>query len=311
MSGTKWSRIELEREHKARQEALAGIRELAAQIESLKQNIRAAMAQMTDGVRKSFSKETEKARLFLQGPVGKVSPEMDSRALTRLVTELEGVKREGMDVLSVLIDIKEVRREARARSLLGELEILKAELGGIMPFVSKWKSIEMSGLKKALDAALAMVEEENFADAEESLTTLRAELTRIRDEVTSLEEQDNRRGYVLQCLRKVCRDMGWDETMEPHLEGDTPDSDLLYEVNTYSSGKMLFRLTLEGIHVNAPITTEGNMCYRQFDDLSHKLKTWGVMTKFERVESADDEPKLMQKGELDFPDEAIGMVREA
>ena len=311
MSGTKYSKIQLERERKARQEALGRIRELSALIQAQKENIRAVISQLSEGVRESFSSEMERARLFLDRSVQEASHEMNSGELNRLVTKLEEMSKEGVEVLSLLINIKEVRREQRARSLIGELEILKAEFGGVRSLASKWKSTEVSRLGNAFEEALSMIEKEDFADAERRITTLRRELAQLKEEVTTLEEQDNQRWYVLGFLRKVCRDMGWDETKEPHLEGESPDSALLLEVDTYSSGKMLFRLTLEGINVNSPITNEGNMCYRQFNDLSEKLKTFGVITKFERVQPPDDEPRLIRKGELDLPDERIEIEKEA
>jgi hypothetical protein len=303
MSGTKYSQIQIEREQKLRQEALGRIRELSALIQAQKENIRAVIAQLSEGVKESFSNEIERARLFLDKSVQESTNEMNSGELNRLVTKLEEMSKEGVEVLSLLIDIKEVRREQRAKRLIGELEILKAEFGGLMPLARKWKATEVSRLVNAFDETLSMIEKENFSDAERKITNLRGDFARLKGEVTTLEEQDNQRRYVLECLRKVCMDMGWDETMEPHLEGESPDSALLFEVDTYSSGKMLFRLTLEGINVNSPITNEGNKCYRQFNDLSEKLKTFGVITKFERVQPPDEEPKLIRKGELDLPNE--------
>ena len=66
--------------------------------------------------------------------------------------------------------------------------------------------------------------------------------------------------------------------------------------------------------VNSPYDSENNFCLTQFngkDGVSERLRKFGIQTKFESVAPPEEEPQLLQRGELDLPDEGIELVTEA
>jgi len=312
MSGLKYSKIELEKERKAYQEALAKINSLLGNIDGIRERINTILDDIPQGVKESFPEEIQRVRIWQARGIPSISEGMSSNELNRIAESLKGINDEGNEVLSLLIDVKEKRREEKARRLIAKLEGLRAEASGIKPFLNKWRPGGYENITNTLNRLPTMIENGEFVEVEGKLNQSVETLTQLKKEVTTLEEQDTTRRYVLEALRKVCKEMGWDETKEPILEEkDNPGSPLLYEVDTYYAGKVVFHLTLEGIKVDSQIPYEKGGCYKEFDNFSERLKRFGVTTKFERIEAPDEEPKLIQRGELDLPDEGIEMEMEA
>jgi len=312
MSGLKYSKIELERERKAYQEAINRVTVIASSIEGLKEKIRTILNEIPVGVKDSFPQEIQKINNWQSKNLPTASKDMNSNQLNELAEELQRIKENGQETLHLLIEIKENRREAKARKLIERLERIKAELDGIQPLLNKWRQGAYGNIMSSLNRLPSIIETGGFIEVERELINAEDILTESRHEVSSLEAQDNQRRYVLEALRDVCKkEMGWREEKEPALEDDNnPDSPLIYEVETYYAGKITFRLTLEGIDLHSEIPTEGGICYKEVNNLSERLKQFGIDTKFEPIKPPDEEPKLKQKGELDLPDEAREIERE-
>jgi hypothetical protein len=312
MSGLKCSKIQLEKERKACQEALGRISIVTGSIEGLREKVRAILNKIPVGVKESFPEESQKIKGWLSKEIPAPSKGMNSTQLNKLAEELQRMNKKGQEALHLLIEIKEVRREARARELIEKLERLRAELEGTQRLLNKWRPGEYENIISSLDKLPSIIESGEFVEVERELNQSEKTLIQLRQEVTSLEDQDTQRRYVLKALRDVCKEeMGWGEEKEPALkDSSNPGSPLIYEVETYYAGKISFRLTLEEINVHSPISTEEGLCYKEFDNLSERLKRFGVITKFERIEVPDEEPKLIQRGELDLPDEAIEIEKE-
>lgn len=312
MSGLKYSEIELEKETKACQKALSQISVLEANILSMREKVKALLCQLPDGVKDSFSGEIQKVKAWQAKNLHGYSERMNSAKLEKIVKGLQDLDDQGReDALKTLIEIKEIKRDKKARELIGRQEVLRTDLNGMKKFINKWKPREYEKVKNRFNALSAMIEKGDFVEAEGHLNRERDKITRLNSDCVKLDAQDMQRRYVLKALRKVCKEMGWGEEAEPRLEEEhNPGSSILYEVETYSSGKMTFLLSLEEIRADSPITSENRVCYKEFDNLSDRLKKFGVKTKFERIESSD-EPELLQRGELDLPDEGIeiGMER--
>jgi hypothetical protein len=311
MSGIKYSQIELERERKACQETLGQIMTLSAHITALREKTKAMLGQIPDGVKDSFPGEIQQVRLWHAMGLPGYSEKMNSTELDESAGSYRKIDARGRDALSTLIEIKEVKREAKAKELIKSWEALHSELNAINTRLNKWRPGEHDTITKALNRLSPKIEKGDFVDVEDSLGQASRNITRFGSEVATLEAQDSERRYVLEALREVCKEMGWGEEGEPGLEDkDNPASPIFYEVETYSAGKMSFSLTLEGITADSPISSEKGLCYKEFDNLSGKLRRFGVKTKFERVGAPDEEPKLIQRGELDIPDEGIELEME-
>lgn len=303
MSGLKYSRIELEKEKKARQEALARIKELQSTIAAIREKMASLLTQIPEGVKKAFTKEVASVKGWQSQALPAPSDEMNSSQLKTKQAKLQQIIETGEQLLFQLLDIKERRREEKARALIKDVDQLDTKLKSSEILIKKWMPGEFEKYQDSLNQLIQLIDRGDFIDAETKIQAVQKEIDVLKNSVETLEYQNNQRHIVLDALRKVCKDMGWAETSEPHLEDPKNlSSPLIFEVNTYSSGKMKFYLTLTEIRVDSPFSTTDNFCIRQFDNVSEKLKNFGVNTKFERVDQPDEEPKLIQRGELGLPD---------
>lgn len=306
MSGVKYSQIQWEREQQARQQALGQIMLLQSIIGQLQSQIESKMAATPQGLKDSFPQEFQSILKWMEIEMPHWSPEMDSIYLNNTVSQLEECCQKGREMLNLLIDVTEARREAMSRELLGKVVELQANLEAIRLLMEKWlpdSHLEVSGQIQQL---LLLIDTGELARAEAEWRKLYEVFVRHQKTVTSLEAQDQDRRYVLIALRKVCQEMGWGEVREPVLQNpQQPGSPIIYEVNTYSAGKIVFCLSLEGLQADSHIPLANKACYREFDNLSEKLKKFGLATKFERLTPPDDDPNQIRKGELDLPDEGM------
>jgi len=304
MSGIKYSQIQFEREKSACQEALGKINALRSSIEGRKENVENVLDQIPDGVKDSFINEIKMAKNWLIMNISPPSEGMNSTILNNHVKQLHEIMKKGEEVIHNLIEIKEVRREAKARELIGKMETLKSDINGLDNSLNRWRPERYRNLQNSLNNLSLMIDKGDFIEVESGLNDVSGALKNLEQEVTILDTQDKNRLYVLGALRSVCREMGWSEEKEPGLENkDNPASTVLYEVDTYSAGKIVFRLTLDGINVSSQISK--NTCYRQFDSLSEKLRKFSIITKFRPPGAVDEKPVLKQAGELNQPDDGI------
>jgi len=311
MSGVKYSRIQLEREQKARQEARNRINQLTANIRAFQQQINTLLAAIPQGVRDSFPQEIRRVLAWQGVAIPALSSEMNSMQLNAIADRLQQQQEEGRACLTLSVEVKEKRREAKARALAGRLEVLKGETAGMEDLLNRWRPGSFADLSQGLDALYTPIETGVFVEVEKQLGQVGDRLRQLQQEVTILQAQDEQRAKVLSALQEVCREMGWGEERAPALEDEqNPASPIRFDVDTYSAGIMTFRLTLEGIKVDSPITREGAACYAEFNNFSERLKKFGVLTKFESLETPEEPPRLMEKGELDLPDEGISQAME-
>jgi len=319
MSGVKCSTIRLEPERKACQEALSKISTFLSSNQALRERMDVLLKEIPEGVKQSFHGGINKAKNWQTIDTPTHSTGMNSNELNIIATKLQSINDAGKEVIQQLVEIKEVRREAKAKELIGNIETVKSDLAGIETLLNKWVPGKSESISNVLNGLYSEVEKGDFPTVEKETNSTKITITKLGQEVTSLQQQDDQRSYVLESLRSVCKEMGWKEEGEPKLqERNNPASPILHEVNTYSAGKIKFQLSLEGIRLESDIpqgkdtcSREKDPCYKEFDNLSDRLKKFGVVTKFERLEAPEEEPRLIQKGELDLPDEAIEMSREA
>jgi hypothetical protein len=302
MSGVKYTRFELEQEQRARQMALGDLRRQTSVIRETKNRIQDVLSSLPDGVKECFATETDQAGIWLRRNLQAGDSASSSSTLRAKAEECRQMADEGARIFEDLVAIVEHRRDERAREILGQGTALHIHLDGEKELIDKWRPGYHSSLSEKINALFSEIDKGNFKSTEQQLPSLQQEIDRVAAKATTLEHQDQERRYVLGALQEVCAEMGWKVVHVPTLEEpEKPGSDLIFKVNTYTSGKMEFRLSLEGITVDSPVTHVGRVCHHDFGNVSDKLRNLGVKTAFEQVDPPADEPKLVAKGALPQP----------
>ena len=310
MSGVKYSKVQIEAERKAKKEALSKITSLSNSIEVLRERVKSLIKEIPEGVKSSFPEEMRIVKLWLEEKLPEYSEKMNSTELNSIAEKFGQIESNGKEALKKLIEVKEVKRDEKARALLSEIEVLNGKLKSMEGLMNKWKPGESERFRQIVEVLPQRVEAGDFVEVETKLKSLGTELNNLTQELTTLQSQDEQRWYVLEALRKVCKDeLSWGEEKEPALEDKTnPASPIVYKVDTYT-GKVTFYLRLEDIKVDSEISSGENLCYREFDNLSEQLKKFGITTKF-RPETFSDEPVIIRKGEMDLPDGDTEVIQE-
>ena len=315
MSGLKYSRIELEREQKARQEARAGIDRVGCELNGMGMRIREMLASIPRGVQDSFPGEMEKVKNWQREVEKAPRPEdgMTSQELNEVLKELNSISSRGTRALRILTDVQETKRDAKAREIIGEIELLKGSISGAKEKMDLWKPDLVRQYLSEAVAIVPLVEEGEFVRAQAALRQLKDRFERSKRDIFDREARHQERLYVMNALKDVCRTLGFGEEEDAHLENDSDrGSPLIYKVDTYDEGLITFKLTLDGIEAQSAISTR--LCMKEFNNLSEQLsEKFGVKTRFKVVTPLDDGPELLQKGELDLPDggEEVEMEHEA
>ena len=308
MSGLKYSRITLEKERRARREALAKIESIRRSVDEFRKKVESLLGTIPDGVKQSFQQEVDKVKSWMSEGLPAAEDSMDSSKLNHIAEVALRMEKAGKEALSVLIDIREVRREKRERELIQKLQKSDAETRALGAILAKWRPRQYEDVSAELDKLSQTIERGEFIAAEREMTLLHEVASRLGDETAALESLDNQRSVVLEALEKACGAMGWRGTRK---ERDAnPEGPVLYEVNTFSAGKIVFRLFLDGIEVQSPITNKEDRCRKEFGAISEQLKRYGVITKFEHPGGSDEDPRKVQRGELDLPDEGMEAEQE-
>lgn len=331
MSGTKYSDIQLEQERKARYEAAGRGERFWAEIGEYRAKIEDLLNGIPMGVAGAFPDDIVRVRDWLrwrgfpsafrqtisQFFTTHMGFESDRKTFVRnmalsadlnlIVNTLQAHRDAGQACLNSLIEIKEVRRDARARELLTGIERIRIETRGNAATLERWFSDAQGELLHHLESCQSQIEHGELVETARQLESLAATAQQRHDQARALQQQDEQRRYVLQSLREVCHEMGWGDVGEPALEDhNNPGSVLVYKTDTYASGIITFRLSLEGIQLLSPISSEGATCHREFAGVSERLKKFGVTTKFESRQGVEDLPEDRARGELDLPDEGRG-----
>lgn len=308
MSGVKYSTFEIQKEVKERQSCISKLNELKGNINSIRENINKLLTTVTEGVKKSFSSDIEYVQRLMKDKLIDFNENMTSSQLKNIISEYEKIKEKIENALSMLVEIIEVKKDKRAKELIKRFEILKSEISGLTSLFTKWKNEEYENIKKGYEVILSLLNKEDFLDSEKKLNDLETYTNNLKHEIYVLEEKDNQRQYVFAALRKVCKEMGWEEIEIKNQEH--PKDPIIFKVNTFSSGTITFYLSLDLIKVDSCISKDDGTCIKEFNNVSEKLKKFGVGTKFQ-IEGEDSEPKLIQKGEIDIPDSDFEKEMEA
>ena len=303
MSGVKYSQIEIERERKARQDARQEIERLSGRFAATGSRIREIMAGMGEQLLSSFPEVQDMAASWEKIDLPEPAKGMDSGELQEVAGKISDHCEQAEDLLQKLVAIREHGRDAKAGELAARVEMLRNRLAGMAPLLDKWRPGAREDSGKQLDGCARGIDRDEFITVGESCDRLETGFDTMERDVSSLESRDRQRQVVLEALQEVCGEMGWEIDEPPHLENpDDPASSCLFTVDTFSAGRMSFRLSLDGIQVDSPFSGQGRQCYSQFDAFSERLKQHGVKTSFKKVDGDDDIPEDRTSDALDLDD---------
>jgi len=157
-----------------------------------------------------------------------------------------------------------------------------------------WFEGETQKIDKEFDNLKKVLVQGKYSDLSKSLTQMQIRIDMKTKEAHELEEEDQKRQYVLESLKKVCESMGFEE-VEQSVEGVGKESRIKYTVDTFSQGNITFYLSLKEIQADSVISDK--KCMSEFDKVSETLReNFGVQTKFKRVSEVPG-PTKIRKGE--------------
>jgi len=303
MSGVKYSEIELAKERQAQEKARERIGRLNKEYKSVSAGIERLLAELGSQVVKSFSEISRQVSSWRSFSLPMPGKGMNSDELNSIADRISDLCKQAGELQRSLIYLKEQGRDERARELYGRIEQNRNRVNGLADLLNKWRKGESEKCMARLDKFSNEIEQGQFVDVEQGLNTFESGFSKLDQAVSELEMQDMQRHVVLDALIDVCSEMGWEIEDEPVLKRkNDPASDILFSVDTFSAGKMAFCLSLQGIRVDAPFSTEGRLCYRQFDDFSDRLKKYGIKTNFKKIDGPDDLPEDRVSDALDIED---------
>ncbi|MBE2899478.1 hypothetical protein DNK57_01350 [Methanothermobacter thermautotrophicus] len=205
--------------------------------------------------------------------------------------------------------IQEAESMSKEAELMAELERIDAEFKGAGDLLGKWKSSDSDKFMEKMGDVLDAVKRGDLGVAENRVAGLEDELKGLIEEAEKLESSDRMRRHVLSSVKEVAKRMGWKEVSEAYLEDDKdPASPLIYELKSYSAGKMRFSLTMDKIEVDSPFSGEDGACYEQFDSFSEKLAEYGIKTKFEGEGRVHRKPILKEKKARNLPKNQVRRI---
>lgn len=313
MSGVKYSQVEIEQIRKAHQEALQKVSGLQSTIGSLFNQAEELLAAIPQGVKQAFSGDIAQVKSLLSDSSPSYSSALGSPALNDVSNRMSNIIESRRKAIRLLCNVREEKREQKARELFASTEELRGEWRGISVLLDKWQPGEISSQVSNIQGVDDRISNGDFVSVDKVLSQSRGNLENLSMKVNALEAQDQERRFVLGALRDVCNDMGWKEVGNSELQIETsPESPIVAKYNTYSDGIIEFILRMDGIETHSDISNEKHGCYKQFDSISEKLKNFGVTTRFRHKGDEDVTPVDKCKGELDEPHgaETVGVMHK-
>lgn len=314
MSGINYSRVEIEKMRKAHQEALQKVFMLKSTIDSLSNQAESLLAGIPQGVKQAFHGDIEQIKKLLSNSAPNFTSSQATSFLNDIERSMNTILESRRKAIRLLCNVREEKREQKARELFAAVEEIKGEWDGMSGLLDKWRPGELSSQVSRFYGVDEQIAKGDFVAVNNTLSLSRDNLKRFSGQVSALETQDQERRFVLGALRDVCvNDMGWKEVGVSVLKIESnPESPIIAKFNTYSDGIIEFVLRMDGIESHSDFSNEKHGCYKQFDSISEKLKSFGVTTRFRHKGDEDEDPRLIRKGELDEPHgaEVVGVMHK-
>lgn len=304
MSGIKYSNYQFAQATARRLELLRDLQNVKSQQDVLRNQISRLLKEAGDGLKKTFASDVTKAQKWIDQPQTEPTPldyGTDNALLTRSLKDKRAEVVEGNRILSTITTAFTDKADALSAKHSKTIVKLQSVFYGSKELFNTWNDqVFSSHCENTLTEFSKLLQAKNFPELDKKATSFSIELNKKAQDINTLEDQHQKRLYLLSALRKVCLDMGFRETGEPEYE--TPkmrSARIVYNVDTIDRGPISFYLALDGIQTESAIAD--NYCFEEFEKLSTQLEDkFGVQTQFE-TKSADQPKKLRHKGEKDEP----------
>lgn len=292
----------------ALKDAITDVTEKDKEVKSLRQEI------------ENIRKEINTDQIVAKDEAVKVAFNVLLDRLTANDKNLDSKKYEGMrtglsEMRNHLHHLKQV--DDKITDIAKEIERITVSLLTNEQVLKKWMTKDhntMQAEKEVLNDKISLirtaVKKGARLDAAE-MTGLHDQAQRLADKIVVIskaaldkEALDQKRNYLIDSLRKVCKKLGFDEKGQVSLstEGDYTSSQL-QKYDTLTQGMMVFRFGLDG-RVESSTGISHEECGDMYEKISEELKDeYGVQTSFYLANS--DEPLKMTKTEKDLPRASI------
>ncbi|MCS7305546.1 MAG: hypothetical protein NZ602_10625 [Thermoguttaceae bacterium] len=313
MSGEKYTQLRLTREREQKLEAMQKIRQLIDTVKGVGKLLETMLAQASPGLKQTFSQETQAAmawakQIDLSFAEGLSTDESLDR-FQQVQERLARLSSEGRRLQEQLQVAYTQKADQLGRRLSQQLAELEGDFQAHRQLLARWCGQEaVSHWENQLAQAHCQLQAEQYGQLEPHLNTLRNQIQQAAQTAHQRESQHQKRLYVLQALRQVCQSLGFQEIDGPRYEAaEDQSSRILLQVDTFDRGTIQFFLGLDTLHTLSDMA-EGH-CFEQFDQLSKYLEEqFGVHTEFRYLDGSRP-PKLIRKGERDFPSDTTGQLR--
>jgi hypothetical protein len=303
MSGRKESDIRLKLEKEEKLKSIHKIKDLRKRLIGLSNILKNTLQVTPQGVKTTFEKEVAVALSWIQQAermkMDELTLDLTQEKLNTELSSLEKQFSNGQSTLITLVTNFTQKADKMEKFLYSDLSRIQYTYAGGQESIKTWfETASASQIEISINKVEALLRQKQLSQASHSLAEIESTINSRIQEARDLEYKHQKRIYVLGALRQVCTEMGFGES-EPRFEKPGNRNRIIYEIDTYSQGKIVFFLTLDGISSDSEIVK--SHCLDEFDRLSASLEEeFGVETKFRVVGEAPPE-RGKHKGAKDQP----------
>jgi hypothetical protein len=304
MSGLKESEIALKKEKEEKIKSINKITEMRGKLAGISTIMKNTLQNAPQGVKTTFEKDVDASlswiRQFERSDKEKYTLDANQEKLNSVLLSLENQLNNGQNIFAALTTSLTQKANVLEKSLYIGLDQLRCTYTGYQEIMKTWfEDDTVKGIEASIDKIGGVLRQKQFSQAESFMAEIVSTIKSRVDEAKELEYKHQKRMYVLKALRQVCTEMGFEDS-EPSFEKPGNRNRIIYEVDTFSQGKLRFYLTLDGISSHSGIIE--SKCLDEFDKLSTSLEEeFGVKTKFKVTGEAPME-RLIHKGEINEPE---------
>jgi len=304
MSGLKYTKVDIERSRQQKIERFRDVAKANQQVKGIAAKINDLLINTHSGLKSTFINEVRRAEDWYHGLPHLLGSDLDASAsvlqLDKNLADLNNEIRKGKSILESLSSTFNQKADALEKSIRLKHAVAESHLEGNKELLNNWYGrATVSGYTNGILEIQRLINQKQLGIAAKNLDKLELQLSSQTAQAEDMEIKHQKRIYVLSALRQVCRDLGFQET-EPQFEDNDRRKRIVYEVDTLDQGKIIFRLTLDGVAADSQISE--TKCLDEFSQMSKLLdEKFGVKTNFNQTEQKPDS-KLIHKGEIDLPD---------
>lgn len=240
--------------------------------------------------------------------------------MKQIQSQLRGLHQDNEKTVQVLDSIQgDVILLTVADETFGKIEFLMQKLqhdiesrqsiiqkwmsGDYQQFLKRQQDFEqqMHRIHQEIDKRHAEDAAKDLEQAEILLEQIITTHEKLVSESLLREDMHCKRRYVLEALRNVCNQLGFDEISAPRYDREADfNSPILQSFDTMNEGRITFRLHLDS-HIESDTGIRMEVCENEFDKLSDLLsREYGVQTAFQVV-GREEGPKRITKTEKPLP----------